>query len=101
MPRKGHSKALLHIMDYLKLRQNSRSVFDSSYLDIDHSNFWECYLRDFYEGAVEAFSPDAPPPKVKEVDLHRFVYNNHAGNKQTRISRSMLRIYMNMSLINW
>ena len=57
MPRQGHLEAALHIMSYLKLRHNSRLVFDPSYPIIDHSNFWQCDWKDFYEGAVEAISP--------------------------------------------
>ena len=41
MPRNGHLEAVLHIMGYLKVRYNSKLMFDPSYLDIDHSNFWE------------------------------------------------------------
>ena len=40
MPRQWHLKAALHIMGYLKLRHNSRLVFDTSYPNIDHSNFF-------------------------------------------------------------
>ena len=32
-------------------------------------NFWECDWTDFYEDASEAISPNAPPPRRKEVDL--------------------------------
>ena len=34
MLRQGHFKAVLHIMGYLKLRQNSRLAFDLSYPNI-------------------------------------------------------------------
>ena len=40
MVRQGHLEAVLHIMGYLKLRH--RIVFDQSYLNIDHSNYWKC-----------------------------------------------------------
>ena len=52
MLRQGHLEAVLHIMGYLKLRHNSRLMFDPSYPNIDHSNFWDCDWTDFYEGAV-------------------------------------------------
>ena len=39
MLRQGHLEAVLQIMGYLKLRHNSRLVFDPSYHDIDHSYF--------------------------------------------------------------
>ena len=81
MPRQGHLEAALHIMGYLKLRHNYRLVFDPSYLDIDHSNFWDYDWTDLYEGAVEAIPPNAPWPRQKEVDLCMFIDSNCAGNK--------------------
>ena len=81
MPRQGHLEAALHVMGYLKLRQNSRLVFDPSYLDIDHSSFQECEWTDFYDGAVEAIPPNTPPPRGKEMDLCILVDNDHAGNE--------------------
>ena len=59
----GHLDSALHIMGYLKLRHKSRIVFDPSYPNIDHGNFWECDWTDFYEGAVEAIPLNAPLPK--------------------------------------
>ena len=59
MPRQGHFEAALHIMGYLKLKHNFRLVFDLSHPNIYHSNFWECDLTDFCEGAVEAIPPNA------------------------------------------
>ena len=50
---------------------------------------------------MEAIPPDAPLPRGKEADLCMFIDSNHAGNKQTRRSRTGFMIYMNMSLINW
>ena len=41
MQKHGHLEATLHIMGYLKVRHNSRLMFDPSSPDIDHSNFWE------------------------------------------------------------
>ena len=61
------------IMGYLKLRHNSRLMFDSYYPDIDHSNFWECDWTDFYKGAVEVIPPNAPLSIGKEVDLCIFI----------------------------
>ena len=54
-------------------------------------------MTDYYEGTVEAIPLYASPPKGKEVDLH----SNHAGNKQTKRSRNMFTMYMNMPLIKW
>ena len=49
---------------------------------------------------MEAIPPNAPLLRGKEVDLHMFVDSNHAGNKQTRRSRTRFMFYMNMSLVN-
>ena len=68
MPRQGHLEAVLHIMSYLKLRHNSRLIFDPSYPDIDHSNFGVCNWTDFHKGVVDAIPPNAPPPRGKVVD---------------------------------
>ena len=71
MPRQSHLEVVLHIMGYLKLRHNSRLAFDSFYLDIDHSYFWEYDWTNFYEGAVEAIPPNVLSLRGKEVD-HEF-----------------------------
>ena len=80
MPRQGHLEAALHIMDYLKLGHDSRLAFVQSYPDIYHGIFWDCDWTDFYESAVEAIPPNAPPPR-EEVDLHMFINSNYAGDK--------------------
>ena len=99
MPRQGYLEAALHIIGYLKLRHNSRLVFDPSYPNMDHSNFCECVWTDFCE--VEAIPPNALLLKEKEVDLSMFVDINHAVDKWTRRSRTRLMIYVSMSLVNW
>ena len=42
MQRQGHFETVLHITGYLKLRNNSRLMFDRSYSDKDYGNVWEC-----------------------------------------------------------
>ena len=100
MPRHGHFEAALHIMGYLKLRHNSRLVFDPSYPDTDPYNFCECDWADFYDGLVEAIPTNTSPQRGKEVDLWMFVDSNNAVDKWTSRSRTLFMIYMNMSLIN-
>ena len=101
MLRQGHLEAVLHIMGYLKVRHNSRLMFDPSYPDIDHSNFQEYDWTDFYECAVEAITPNAPLLTGNQVDLHMLIDSNHAGNKWTRRTRTRFMIHMIMSLITW
>ena len=64
---------------------------------IDHSNFWECDWREFFEGAVEAIPLNSPPPRENKVDLHMFVDSDHAGNKWTKRSRTSFMVYMNVT----
>ena len=49
--------------------------------------------------AVEAIPTNALLPRGEEVYLCMFVNSDHAGNKQTRISRTRFIIYRNMSLM--
>ena len=42
MARHGHYEAALNVMGYLKLRHNSRLMFDPSHPNKDHINFWDC-----------------------------------------------------------
>ena len=95
--RQGNFEGALHIMGYLKLKYSSRLAFEPSYPDIDQSNFWECDLKDFYEGPVEPIPYNAPLPKTEEVDLFMLIDSNHASNEQTRRSKTRCMIYMNMS----
>ena len=44
---------------------------------------------------------NAPKSRGKDVDLRMYVDSDHAGDKQTRRSRSVFFIYMNSSLIFW
>ena len=78
MLRQGHLEAALHIMGYLKLRHNSRLVFDPSYHDKVILGIW---WDKFYEGAVETIPPNIPLPKGREVDLLMFIDSDDADNK--------------------
>ena len=99
MPRQGHLEAAFNIMGYLKLRHNTILVVDPSYLVIDHSSFWECGWKDFYEVTVEVFLPNAYHPRGKKVYLCMFVYSDPPGNKQSRRTRTGFMIDINMSQI--
>ena len=101
MPRQGHLEAVLHIMGYLKLRNNSRLAFNTSCPDVNQNIFQECDWTDFYEDAVEVVPPNVSPPIRKEVNLCLLLDNDHADNRETRRSRIRFMIYMNMSLVNW
>ena len=100
--REGHFEAVLHIMDYLKGKHNSRLSLDPTYPDIDYETFkidkdW----THFYGDVSEAIPPNTPDPLGKSVDLRIMVDSEHAGDKRTRRSRTGSMIFMNVSLINW
>ena len=50
---------------------------------------------------MEAIPTNMPKPLGKEVDLRMMVESDHAGDKQTRRSRTGFLIYCNMALIIW
>ena len=64
-------------MGNLKLRHNSRLLFDTLNPNINQSNFWEFDWTDFYEGEVEAI-----PPNAQSGGLHTLIGSDHASNKQ-------------------
>ena len=81
-------------MVYLKHWHNLILVFDTSHPNIDESIFENVMWTDFYEDAVEAIPPNAPPLKGGMVDLCMFVDSDYDGNKWTRRSRPRFMIYM-------
>jgi hypothetical protein len=52
MPRQGHLDAVFHIFAYLKIRHNSRMVFDPMYPKINMGRFkemdWTSLYGDYY-----------------------------------------------------
>ena len=99
-PREGHMECALHTMVYLKAHKNSMMVFDPNYPDIpnvfkDHD--WE----DFYCGAKELIPPDMPTPLGREVEMTALVDSDHAGDHETRRSRSGFFVFCNNALIQW
>ena len=101
MPREGHLECVFHMFAYLKIKHNSRMVFDPTYPDIDMNAFKECDWKEFYPGAKEAIPENKPEPRGKDVDLRLFVDADHAGDMVTRRSRTGFFIYMNMALVSW
>jgi hypothetical protein len=47
-PCKGHLENALHVMGYLKLKHNSRLIFDPTYPDIDQNAFPTFEWTEFY-----------------------------------------------------
>jgi hypothetical protein len=100
-PREGHLENALHIMGYLRLKHNSRLVFDPTYPDIDQTAFPSYDWTEFYGNMEEAIPPNMPPPLGKDVDLHMMVESDHAGDKQTRRSCTGFIIFCNLAPVIW
>jgi hypothetical protein len=100
-PREGHLEAALHIMGYLRLKHNSRLIFDPTYPDIDHTTFPIYDWTEFYGDVDEAIPPDMPPPLGKDIDLRMMVDSDRVGDKTTRRSRTGFLIFCNLSQIIW
>jgi hypothetical protein len=100
-PREGHLEAALHIMGYLRLKHNSRLIFDPTYPDIDHTTFPTYDWTEFYGDVDEAIPPDMPPPLGKDIDLRMMVDSDHAGDTTTRRSRTGFLIFCNLAPIIW
>jgi Reverse transcriptase (RNA-dependent DNA polymerase) len=101
LPREGHLEAAFHIFAYLEKKHNSRLVFDPTYPTIDKSKFKEVEWKAFYGDAKEAIPLNAPPPRGKDIDLRLFVDSDHAGDHQTRRSRTGFFIMLNQAPIVW
>ena len=65
MPSKGHLETALHVFSYLKLRSNSRLIFDPKEPNVGKSDFVECDWSNFYLGAEEALPPNARSPLAR------------------------------------
>ena len=100
-PCEGHLEAALHIMGYLRLKHNTRLIFDPIYPDIVASKFPHHDWMEFYGDVHEAIPPDMPEPLGKEVDIRMICDSNHAGCKQTHRSWTGILIYCNSTLIIW
>jgi hypothetical protein len=92
-PREGCLENALHVMGYLRLKHNSRLIFDPTYPGIDQTALPSFEWTEFYGDVEEAILPDMPPPLGKEVDLRKMVDSEHVGEKRTRRSRTGFIIF--------
>jgi hypothetical protein len=100
-PCEEHLEAAIHIMGYLRLKHNTRLVFDPSYPEICESDFPQFDWTEFYGSVTKAIPTDMPPPLGKAVDIRMMVDSDHAGDKRTQRSCTGFLIYCNMALIIW
>ena len=101
MPREGHLDAVIHVFSYLKLKHNSRIVFDPTYPELGTTGTDLQEWKHFYGNVKEAIPPDASLPRGKEVDLRLYVDSDYAGEKRTRRSRTGFFIFLNSALVDW
>ena len=101
LPWEVYLEAVLNVYSYVCAKHNTRLPLDPSCPDIRESQFLQCYWKEFYGNVKETVSPDAPETCGKEVDLHMYVDSEHAGDKETRISRTGFLINMNKVLVQW
>jgi hypothetical protein len=87
LPREGHLEAALHIMGYLRLKHNSRLIFDPTYPTIVESDFPQYDWTVFYGDIKEPILHDIPEPLGKEVEIRMMCDSDHAGCKRTHRSR--------------
>ena len=85
-------------MGYLKLKHNSRLIFDQTYPDIDQTAFPKFDWMEFYDNVDQAIPTDMPPPLGKDFDIRMMVDSDHAGEKRSWQSRTEFLIFCNLAL---
>ncbi|KAL7530823.1 hypothetical protein ACHAXR_003692 [Thalassiosira sp. AJA248-18] len=75
-------------------------------LDPEEASYYQSIIgimrwKDFYGDVNEAIPTNVPKPLGKEVDVRAMVGSDHAGDKETRRSRTGFMIFVNMALIGW
>ncbi|KAL7447683.1 hypothetical protein ACHAXS_000066, partial [Conticribra weissflogii] len=59
------------------------------------------HIMEFYHDVTGPIPPNTPKSLGKPVDIQRFVYSNHTGDKQTKCSHSGFLIYVNTDFVDW
>ena len=60
-------------MGYLRLKHNTRLIFDPTFPEINEDDFPQFDWTEFYSDVTEAIPTNMPPPLGKEVDLRMMV----------------------------
>ena len=101
MPREGYLECLFYLFAHLKIKHNSRMVFDPTYPTVDLTQFKECDWKHFNPQAREQIPGNAPNPRGKDVDLRIFMDSDHTCDSVTRRSRTGFFIFLNMAPVSW
>ena len=101
-PSQLHFVAALHIMSYLKGKQNSLLDIDPTYPAIVYDNSDTEKEWTAFSGDVEWTIPmNDPTPLGKSVDLWMMADSDHAGENTTRPSCTGFIIFVKLDLITW
>jgi hypothetical protein len=100
-PRMGHLDQVFHIFGYLKRNKRATIIFDEQRVNWDEASFEQHNWSDFYRDAKDEIPPNAPPPRGNAVQINCFVDADHAGNRITRRSQTVILIFLNRSPIIW
>jgi hypothetical protein len=101
LPRRGHLDAVFAVYAFLKTHSNSTMVFDPTYPTVIEGDFKHCDWKEYYPGAEEQISPNAPTARGKEIDLRMYVDSDHAGDQLNRRSRTGYIIYVQKAPVIW
>ena len=103
LPRRGHLEQLFHMFGYLKVHHNSEMVFDPSEPIIDRSLFErQDWSSTVYGGNLEEELPENRPQcRGQGFVMSAYVDSDHAGDTQTRRSRTGFLVFLNSALIHW
>ena len=84
-----------------KDKNNTRLVFDPTYLTIDMDSFPKYDWTEFYGNAKEAILSDMPQLLGKDLDVCIMCNSNYAREKRACHSCTGFLIFCNMALIDW
>jgi hypothetical protein len=89
-PREGHLDALLHMFGFLQINHNSRMAYNLTHPVIDTNVFKPNDWKSFCGNVEESIPSNVPESRGKDVGLRLYVDSDHAGEKRTHSSRTVL-----------
>ena len=76
-------------------------MFNCSYPIISFKLFKEYYWFDFYRDPKEYIPPNTTKARVQEVSIYMLFNSDLVGDNPTRISQTMVFVFMNKAPIHW
>ena len=99
IPREGHLNAMLRVFGYLKFHDKAKLVFDIRKFDLELGEEIKHEWKELYPNAREELPPDAPEPKMKEIDLTVIYDASHAPCLLTRRSVTGIVLMINNMIL--